>query len=42
LCARGAKAQIFYVDGKDLCWYGPRIPRALQRLSKITHDISRT
>jgi ABC-type Fe3+-hydroxamate transport system substrate-binding protein len=41
LHARGAKAQIFYVDGKDLCWYGPRIARALTRLLKITEVISR-
>jgi len=42
LRARGAKGEIVYVDGKDLSWYGPRIPAALARLWKITSDISRT
>lgn len=37
----GAKAVILYVDGKDLAWYGPRIPSALERLWIITADISR-
>jgi ABC-type Fe3+-hydroxamate transport system substrate-binding protein len=41
LRTHGAKAQIFYVDGKDLCWYGPRIARSLARLLKITDVISR-
>ncbi len=39
---RGATAPIFCVDGKDLSWYGPRIPQALERLWKITDMISRT
>jgi hypothetical protein len=37
----GTKAEIFYVDGKDLSWYGARIPAALARLSKITRTFSR-
>ena len=38
----GAKAQILYVDGRDLSWYGPRVPYALERLSIIIRDISGT
>jgi ABC-type Fe3+-hydroxamate transport system substrate-binding protein len=40
LRACGAKSVILQVDGKDLSWYGPRIPRALERLWTITADIS--
>jgi len=38
----GAKAEIVYVDGRDLSWYGPRVPAALERLSEIFRDLSRT
>jgi ABC-type Fe3+-hydroxamate transport system substrate-binding protein len=41
LRTRGAKAEILYVDGRDLSWYGPRVPSALERLSIISRDISR-
>jgi ABC-type Fe3+-hydroxamate transport system substrate-binding protein len=41
LAACGVKAEIFYIDGKDLCWYGPRIPDAIEHLLIITSDISR-
>lgn len=33
LQALGARYEL--VDGKDLTWYGPRIPRALQRLRRL-------
>jgi ABC-type Fe3+-hydroxamate transport system substrate-binding protein len=33
LRAAGARGRTVYVDGKDLAWYGPRIPAALERLS---------
>lgn len=29
----GVRARLALVDGKDLAWYGPRIPAALERLS---------
>ena len=41
LRAHGAKSVILQVDGRDLSWYGPRIPGALRRLWTITADISR-
>lgn len=41
LRTRGAKGEIVYVDGRDLSWYGPRAPRALERLSIISGDIPR-
>ena len=27
--------RLFFVDGKDLCWYGPRIPRAIRTLRRL-------
>jgi ABC-type Fe3+-hydroxamate transport system substrate-binding protein len=33
LRAAGVTGRIVFVDGKDLAWYGPRIPRALERLA---------
>lgn len=34
LRAAGVAARFLFVDGKDLAWYGPRIPAALERLSR--------
>lgn len=34
LRAAGVDARFLFVDGKDLAWYGPRIPAALERLSR--------
>jgi ABC-type Fe3+-hydroxamate transport system substrate-binding protein len=33
LRAAGVEARFLFVDGKDLAWYGPRIPQGLARLS---------
>lgn len=39
LRTHGIIGKIHYIDGKDLSWYGPRIPRALDRLLTITRDL---
>ena len=41
LRTHGLKGEIYYVDGRDLSWYGPRVPSALARLLTITREISR-
>ena len=33
LRSAGIEARFLFVDGKDLAWYGPRIPAAIERLS---------
>ena len=35
LRAAGVAATYLHVDGKDLAWYGPRIPAAIERLSAV-------
>jgi len=35
LQAAGVQASFVCIDGKDLSWYGPRLPRALERLRAI-------
>lgn len=35
LHAQGVPGQPFLVDGKDLAWYGPRLPGALRRLRGV-------
>ena len=37
LRAAGLTARFVQLDGKDLAWYGPRIPQALERLSQAVH-----
>lgn len=37
LQAAGLASRFLFVDGKDLAWYGPRIPAALERLSRQVH-----
>jgi len=37
LRAAGLTSRFLHVDGKDLAWYGPRIPQALERLSRAVH-----
>ncbi|MFN2426325.1 MAG: helical backbone metal receptor, partial [Candidatus Binatia bacterium] len=36
--AAGLHARFLLLDGKDLAWYGPRIPQALERLSRAVRD----
>lgn len=38
LRAMGLEARFLFVDGKDLAWYGPRIPAAIERLSAAVRD----
>lgn len=38
LRAAGLDARYLQVDGKDLAWYGPRIPESLERLSRQVHE----
>jgi hypothetical protein len=37
LRSAGIRSRFLLVDGKDLAWYGPRIPAALARLSSLVH-----
>jgi len=39
LRAAGVAARFLHVDGKDLAWYGPRIPAALDRLSTAVREM---
>src|SRR6185369_14929294 len=39
LRAAGVAAKTLLVDGKDLAWYGPRIPAALKRLSEAVRGL---
>jgi len=34
----GLDARFLLLDGKDLAWYGPRIPQALERLTRAVRD----
>ncbi|HYC54695.1 MAG TPA: helical backbone metal receptor [Candidatus Binatia bacterium] len=36
----GVNAQFLHLDGKDLAWYGPRIPHALRRLSEAVTSVA--
>lgn len=38
LLAAGLDARFLLLDGKDLAWYGPRIPQALGRLSRAVRE----
>ena len=40
LRAAGLDARFLLVDGKDLAWYGPRIPAALARLAKAVREVA--
>jgi ABC-type Fe3+-hydroxamate transport system substrate-binding protein len=40
LRAAGVHATCLHVDGKDLAWYGPRIPASLDRLSRAVADVA--
>lgn len=42
LCDRGFTASIAPIDGRDLSWYGPRLPGALDRLSSLSSHILST
>jgi ABC-type Fe3+-hydroxamate transport system substrate-binding protein len=38
----GVAARFLHVDGKDLAWYGPRIPESLERLSLAVAAVAAT
>lgn len=40
LRAAGVDAHYLLLDGKDLAWYGPRIPEALDRLGQVVAAVS--
>jgi ABC-type Fe3+-hydroxamate transport system substrate-binding protein len=42
LRAAGVTARFLHVDGKDLAWYGPRIPESLERLSLAVAAVAAT
>ncbi len=42
LHAAGVEARFLHVDGKDLAWYGPRIPESLERLSLAVAAVAAT
>lgn len=42
LCDRGFTASIAPIDGRDLSWYGPRLPEALERLALLSSHILST
>lgn len=37
---KGVEARFLHVDGKDLTWYGPRIPEALERLRQVVAELA--
>jgi ABC-type Fe3+-hydroxamate transport system substrate-binding protein len=42
LCDRGFTASVAPIDGRDLSWYGPRLPGALERLALLASHILST
>jgi ABC-type Fe3+-hydroxamate transport system substrate-binding protein len=42
LRAAGIAARYLFIDGKDIAWYGPRIPAALERLSCAVAEAAAT
>lgn len=42
LRAAGLDARYLFIDGKDIAWYGPRIPAALERLSRAVAEAAAT
>jgi ABC-type Fe3+-hydroxamate transport system substrate-binding protein len=42
LRAAGLDARYLFIDGKDIAWYGPRIPAALERLSRAVAEATAT
>jgi ABC-type Fe3+-hydroxamate transport system substrate-binding protein len=42
LKAHGLESSFLQLDGKDLAWYGPRIPAALERLSRAVREVRAT
>ena len=42
LCDRGFSASVAPIDGRDLSWYGPRLPGAVERLALLSSHILST